>query len=271
MVKIVGILNVTPDSFSDGGKHNKPESAINHVEQMIKYGADIIDIGSESTRPGATPIDETTELVRIKPILQEVISLCHDKKVKISIDTYKSKIAEFALSLGVDFINDVTGFINIDMIKLAVDSNKKIIIVHNLWKLIDNHWVLTSPPESKKTKYIDEIVNWGKSTITRLKKNGIKQKNIIIDPGIGFGKTNEQSWNIINNIEKLHELEREIYVGHSKKRCTNLDEIDKTSQNENDSRSAYTLAISTMLALKKVNYIRVHDVWPHKALFKKIL
>ncbi len=258
MTKIVGILNITPDSFSDGGNFENPQLALQHTQKMINEGVNIIDIGAESTRPGAQKVSVTQELSRLEPVLEEIISLAKDNRVQTSIDTYKPRVAEFAISCGVDFVNDVTGFINAEMVKIAAENNVKIVVTHSLGVPVNKSVTI---PEN--VNVMDEIFIWARDKIVQLTNYGIDQKNIIIDPGIGFGKNDEQSWYIVNNIEKLHALKTEIYVGHSRKRFLNLD-----SQINRDS---YTLAISAVLALKKVHYIRVHNVSIHTGLIKKII
>ena len=260
MTNIVGILNITPDSFSDGGNHYNPDLALKHAERLIKDGANIIDIGAESTRPGAIKIDIETELSRLTQILPDVILLAHKNSVQVSIDTYKPKIAEFALSYGIDFINDITGFFDIDMINLAVNSNKKIIVMHNSWILEDKN--------INKNWCINEIINWAKLKINDLEAHQVKRNNIIIDPGIGFGKTDEQSWDIINHAERLNVLGVKTYIGHSRKRCMNLDDDNKL---DIKNRDTYTVAVSAMLAWKNIDYIRVHNVSLHRKLFNKFI
>ncbi len=269
MTNIVGILNITPDSFSDSGKHYAPELAIKHTVQLIEDGADVIDIGAESTRPGATIISPEEELSRLKPVLQQIISIAHDNNVKVSLDTYKPETAEFGLDCGIDYINDVTGLNSNKMIQLVSESTKPFIVTHNLWKPECDKWVLNDTTEQNSnghTEMINEVTQWAKMKIDQLDQYGINTSNIIIDPGIGFGKTNVQSWNLINNISKIASLGTAVYVGHSRKRLCNLEDSKTASPN----RDAYTLAISTLLAMHGVDYIRVHDVAPHKLLFNKI-
>ena len=257
MVKIVGILNITPDSFSDAGKYIQAPTALEHTKYMIKAGANIIDIGAESTRPGATIINSDDELLRLEPVLSAVVTIAHDYNVQVSIDTYKPTIASFAIDCGVDFINDVTGFSNPKMINIAKQHHYiKLIAMHSLGVPANRNVHIPEDVDA-----VTHILEWGKLLINKLEDEGIKRSNIIIDPGVGFGKTAEQSWHIINNIEKLHELGVEIYVGHSRKGFLNLD---------NNNKDAYTLAVSSLLALHKVNYLRVHNVGLHSKLFAKI-
>ncbi len=256
MVKIVGILNVTPDSFSDGGLYTQLSEALLQTQRMIDEGADIIDIGAESTRPGATAISVDEEFGRLSQILDDVIKLAHKHHVKVSIDTYKPKIAEIAINSGVDIINDVSGFTSHDMIDLvAKHKNIKLVAMHNLGLPAERSITL---PEN--TDVIRHILNWGESLLDTLEEHGIKRSNVAIDPGIGFGKTALQSWYIVNNIEKLKECNAEIYVGHSRKGFLALD----------DNRDACTLATSLLLASKKVNYLRVHNVGLHARFFSQI-
>lgn len=259
MVKIIGILNITPDSFSDGGKYNNYVSSIQHTKKIIQDGAHIIDIGAESTRPGAIPIKQSEEIYRLTTSLKEIIAIAHDSNVQVSIDTYKPEVAQFAISCGVDIINDVTGFTNPNMIKLATQNKHiKLISMHSLGAPTNSN--VCMPDDCNPTI---EILNWAKSIVQTLEQHGIKRESIIIDPGVGFGKNTEQSWHIINNIEAFKPLGIEINVGHSRKRFLRLD-------NQHNNQDTYTLATSTLLALKGVHYIRVHNVKLHHTLFKKL-
>ena len=209
---IMGILNITPDSFSDGGKDFKIEDAINHAEKLIKSGVDILDIGGESTRPGALPISKEEELKRIIPVI-ECISMLN---CLISIDTYKSSVAKAALEAGANIINDVSGLtMDPNMVEVVQDANCPIVIMHNTG-------VPATKPENdarhgKEQGIVQEVSAWLKHQTDYAISSGIKKENIIIDPGIGFGKTLEEDFYIIENLKELQFLGYPILIGPSKK------------------------------------------------------
>jgi dihydropteroate synthase len=256
VTKFFGILNLTPDSFSDGGKFNEVDLALSQTKKLIEDGADIIDIGAESTRPGATPITATQEWHRLEKILPEIINYTkkNHPQIEISLDSRHPETIFKALELGIDIINDVTGFENIEMIKLANASQKKIVVMHNLGIPADKSKVL--PEDSSPTEI---LISWIKTKLNQLTKSGIKQPKIIFDPGLGFGKTAKQSIHILENIEKLKALEIPLLIGHSKKSF--LDEMDF---GEKKSREEKTILLSKKLIDEGVNYLRVHDISANK-------
>jgi dihydropteroate synthase len=208
----MSILNITPDSFSDGGKYFDLENAINHAKELINSGFHIIDVGGESTRPGALLITEAEEIKRVLPVIEYIrrdaarsVSTC-----TISIDTYKSKVAKAALEAGAEIINDVSGLtMDKEMVNVAKDFNCPIVIMHN-----------EGIPARKDVVYnvsIDQIIQWLKKQTDYAMENGIKKENIIIDPGIGFGKTTEENLFIIENLSKFKSLGFPILIGPSRK------------------------------------------------------
>ncbi len=252
MVKIVGILNITPDSFSDGGKFNKQQEALEKAVKLLQEGADIIDIGAESTRPQAKLIDYKTEWQRLENILPQLINLCHQSEKKVSLDSRHSETIEKALNLGLDMINDVSGGNNLAIIKLAKKFSVPIVINHNLG--------LPASPEKiigKKLDICQILINWAEEKIEFLINNGIKRKNIIIDLGIGFGKDQEQSLKILANIKKFQILKTPLYIGHSRKSFLNKFTPKNLSDKDN-----LTLEFSKKIA-NYVDYLRVHNVLLH--------
>ncbi len=254
MIKLVGILNITPDSFSDGGKFYNSNNALIQTQKLIKDGANIIDVGAESTRPGATPIDKNQEWQRLENILPKIIKIAHQNNVKISLDSRHYQTIKKALDLGIDIINDVTGFDNKDMALIGAKSNKKLIVMHNLGVPARKDLII-----DQNLDEIEEIKNWMKKKISFLQELGVKKENIIFDPGVGFGKNAKQSINILNNINQFKDLGLEIFIGHSKKSF--LDEV-----NEKGDRDSKTIFVSKNLIGKGVRYLRVHDVSNHKSL-----
>ena len=248
MPELVAILNVTPDSFSDGGAFFSPDAAISAIADIAGRGADIIDIGAESTRPGAMPITPQEEWERLGPVIS---ALPHFPNVKFSVDTRHAETAAQALKSGVQLINDVSGFANAAMIAAVKDSDCRIVVMHSLSIPADKNRVL---PES--VDVVAELLAWAKSRLVNLEKAGIARSRMIFDPGIGFGKTGAQSLAIIRNIAKFDALGVPIMVGHSRKSfLANFGNRDKA-----------TLIISQYLAEQGLDFLRVHDVAAHRQM-----
>lgn len=246
--KIMGILNVTPDSFYDGGKFNTKDKIKEKVEQMISEGADIIDLGAESTRPGSERISEKEELKRLLPALEIIKKI--DDNIIISIDTYKSKIAKKTLEKGADIINDISGF-NFDknMPDIVSRYNAGIILMH----------IKGTPKNMQKNPYyedvIEEIYNYFIEKIDIAEKNSIKHDNIVIDPGIGFGKRLKDNTEIIRRLKEFKSLGSPLLMGLSRKSFLNQLTGRKVSN-----RLAGTLAANTISLLNGANILRVHDI-----------
>lgn len=241
---VMGILNVTPDSFSDGGKYNSIDSALIHAEQMINDGADIIDVGGESTRPGYTLISDDEEISRVVPVIEKLRA---NFDIPISIDTYKSAVAEQALKAGADLVNDIWGFkYDNKMADVTKKYDACCCLMHNR----DN---------TNYTNYIDDVINDLKQSIDIAKKNGIADDKIILDPGVGFAKTYEQNLEIINKLEALDVLGYPVLLGTSRKSVIGL-ALDLPS----DERVEGTIATSVIAVIKKSLFVRVHDVKENK-------
>lgn len=256
--KIVGILNLTPDSFSDGGKYFNEEKALFHLTEMMMSGVDIVDIGAESTRPNAQILNAQEEISRLENILLKLISAVknfnkiHHKNIQTSIDSYHLETIIFAHKIGVEIINDVSGLIDEKIIDYIAQNNLTAILMHNL--------AIHSNPDlivNRDLNVVDEIINWGQQKIAYLTSKKIQKSQLIFDPGIGFAKNSTQSIRILKNINALRVLDLPIYVGHSKKSF--LDAINIPSQPNLD-RTAKTLILSQYLVQKNVDYLRVHDV-----------
>ena len=238
---IMGILNFTPDSFSDGGKFDNIDAAVEHVKKMIDDGADIIDIGGESTRPNHTPVEESEEISRVIPIIKAI----REKfDIPISIDTYKAKVAEKALEAGANLINDVWGFKKEnDIAKVAAKYNVPCCLMHNR----DN--------EDYKN-LIEDILDDLRESIKIAKDAGVRDENIILDPGIGFAKTYDQNLETMNNLERLKELGYPILLGTSRKRMIGL-----TLDLPVEERVEGTVATTVVGIMKDAcDFVRVHDV-----------
>lgn len=252
--QIIGVLNITQNSFSDGGEYYKFEDAIKHLNKLIEDGADIIDIGAESTKPFSKPVDTETQLKKLEPILQYI----KEKNIKtsISIDTRDSIVAQKCIELGANIINDVSGFdYDKKMVKvLAQNPQVKIILQHS-----------QGTPETMQNaptyeNLMDEIYINLKEKVNFAISNGIKKENIIIDPGIGFGKTREHNFEILRRWKELKTIGCPILIGLSRKSLLNI-------QNEsNEEKDLYTLALDSILINNNIDYIRVHNVKIHKKL-----
>lgn len=246
---LMGILNITPDSFSDGGQYNTTDKAIEHYKELIQDGADIVDIGGESTRPYSTPTDAQEEQSRILPVIKKIREF--DKNTILSVDTRNASTARQALELGADIINDISATEwDPDMSKVAVEYKYPIIL---------GHASATPDCMQNHTDYADvveEIFNYFYKKIDLLTFLGIDKTNIILDPGIGFGKTVQQNFEIINRLEEFTTLGCPILVGHSRK--TFLQET--INSHDNGQLDEATAILTAKLIEKKVNIIRVHNV-----------
>ncbi len=245
---VMGILNITPDSFSDGGKFFERTSAIRRALQMAEEGADIIDIGGESTRPGSEPIPIEEELKRTIPLIEFLVKKIN---IPISIDTYKSEVAKKALDAGASMVNDISGLRFDSLMKSVVAQYKvPVVIMHIKGKPKD----MQQNPVYEDL--ISEILTYLKESIDMAITAGISQDKIIIDPGIGFGKTFEHNLEIIHNLQKFAVLGKPILIGPSRKAFIGkiLGDIPPGERLEG---TAATVAISIM---NGANIIRVHDV-----------
>ena len=241
---IMGILNVTPDSFSDGGRFNNLEAAVNHAHKMILEGADIIDVGGESTRPNYKKISIEEEIRRTSEIIK---ALKKTFDVPISIDTYKSEVAQSAIESGADLVNDIWGLkYDEKMAKVIKKNNVPVCIMHNRKDLFDH--------ESEED-FILQIKNELAESISIAKQNFIDQNKIIIDPGVGFGKTYQQNLLCIKNIRVWKELGLPVLLGASRKSVIGI-----ALNLPVHKREEATLAISTIAAINHCDIVRVHDV-----------
>ena len=256
---IMGILNLTPDSFSDGGKFNNKVKSFEHISKMVKSGAKIIDIGGESTRPGSKSISFNTELKRVGNVLKSFKK--KHKKICLSLDTRKSEIMKYGLSNGVDLLNDVSGF-NYDRNSIKFIKNKNISKVLHHMKGTPN--TMQIKPNYKNV--LLDIYDFFEENI----KDKFSDRNIILDPGIGFGKTLKHNLTLISKISLFHSLGFPILVGTSRKRFIN----QISGINDSNDRTGGTLASVLYLLSQGVQIFRVHNVNEIKQgilVFKKIL
>lgn len=238
---IMGILNVTPDSFSDGGNYTNVEIAVNHAKKMIEEGADIIDVGGESTRPGHKFVSAEDEIKRISPVIK---ILKNKVNVPISIDTYKSQVAEEALKLGVDMVNDVWGLTyDEDMAEVIGKYDAHVCIMHN------------QEGTNYEKDIMESIKEFLQNSIDKALKAGVKKEKIVLDPGIGFGKTFEQNLEVLKRLNELKTLGYPILLGTSRKSV-----LGNIVGGEPRERVEATVATTVCGIRDGIEIVRVHDV-----------
>jgi len=244
---IMGILNVTPDSFADGGRHNEFDAAVARGLEMIAEGVDIIDIGGESTRPGAERVSEAEEITRTIPVITELAK----QGVKISIDTMRASTAEAAIKAGASIINDVSGGLA-DPLMLQTAARLGV-------PYIAMHWRGQSKDMNSKAIYNDvviDVISELQERITAALDAGIEVSNLIIDPGLGFAKDAEHNWEIIDSVDSFVDLGYPVLIGASRKRFLGGESPDEREQ--------ATIDLTKRLATTGVWAVRVHSVKPHK-------
>jgi dihydropteroate synthase len=244
--RIMGILNVTPDSFSDGGRYNSVEDAVAHAELMIEQGASIVDVGGESTRPGATPVDAKTERRRVLPVVKELVS----RGIPVSIDTKRARVAAAAVAAGAELINDVSGGLaDPDMARVVAETGSLYVVMH--WR----EGGADADPVYRNV--VTDVRRELKNRIAQLIVEGVKPEQLIIDPGLGFAKTAEQNWQLLGHLEQLGSLGHGVLVGASRKRFLGGLLPDGAST---DDRDTPTAVISALAARSGAWAVRVHDV-----------
>lgn len=249
---VMGILNVTPDSFADGGKHFTLEHAIARGLAMIEEGVDIIDIGGESTRPGADRVPIGEEQARVLPVIRALVG----KGAEISIDTMRASTARLAVEAGATIVNDVSGG--------AADPLMFETVAELGCKYTLMHWRGHSKDMNSMAQYDDvvtDVINEVTIQLDKALAAGIKRENIVLDPGLGFAKDAEHNWEILNRIDEFIALGYPVLIGHSRKRFIGGDTPDE--------REEGTLAISESLVGKGIWGVRVHSVEPHVKVVKK--
>jgi dihydropteroate synthase len=243
----MGILNVTPDSFYDGKRYKTVKNAVDHALKMVEEGADIIDVGGESTRPGAYPVSEDEELKRIIPLIK---ILSKQLRKPISIDTYKAKVAEKAIDAGASIINDIGGLLmDKHMAKVAAEAKVPVIIMHKKGK------PRTMQKYPIRKNVMSEIMSYLRKSVSRAINAGIDEDKIILDPGIGFGKTLHQNLEILKRLREFKSMGFPILIGTSRKQF--IGAILKLSTRE---RLYGTLATLSIAVMNGAHIVRVHDV-----------
>ncbi len=244
---IMGILNTTPDSFSDGGKYLAVDVAVEHGLRLAAEGADILDIGGESTRPGSEPVSVEEELRRVIPAIERLRGMID---IPISIDTSKSEVAKQALRSGARIVNDISGLrFDPQMIDICCETSCGVICMH-----------IQGTPQTMQTaphydNVVDDLCKDFAERLISLERAGLPKERIVIDPGIGFGKTAEHNLEILSNIARFRELGRPVLIGHSRKRF-----LQKVLKQTLDERLFGTVGVSISLAQQHTDILRVHDV-----------
>ena len=255
---VMGIVNVTPDSFSDGGKFFLPEVAVSHASKLITQGADIIDIGGESTRPGAKQVSESEELKRVIPVIEKIRT--DNPTILISIDTTKASVAKHAVEAGADIINDVSGLsFDNNMIGIVESFNIPVVIMH----MKGNPQNMQLNPKYKDI--VNEILDFFKMKIKIAIQSGINRSMIILDPGIGFGKTVEHNFELLSRLNEFNVLELPIMIGPSRKSFIGI-----TLDLPPEDRVEGTAAAVSAGVMNGASIVRVHDVKSMKRVVRII-
>ena len=254
--RIMGILNVTPDSFSDGGRHHDRHEAAAHAIRMEEEGADFIDIGGESSRPGASPVSTEEELRRILPVLEALIPRIN---IPVSIDTCKPEVARKAIQAGASMINDIQGLKNPKMAEVAAEYRLPAVLMH-----------MQNQPETMQLNpaygsVVSDLLLFFKQEVERAVSSGISREQIVIDPGIGFGKTAAHNLQILRSLEQFHSLGLPVLIGTSNKSF-----IGKILDLPVEKRLAGSLATVAWAVWKGVHIVRVHEVGPTKNVIQMI-
>lgn len=247
---IMGILNVTPDSFSDGGKFQQLDAALKHTEEMIREGADLIDVGGESTRPGHTLISDEEEIERTAPVLE---AIKREFDIPVSLDTYKSKVAKAGILAGADLINDVWGLKwDGTMAQVLAEAKIPSCLMHNR-------------REAKYQDFLQDVVKDLQETMDLAEQAGIAKDTIMLDPGIGFAKDLDQNLQMMNHLELLNQWETPVLLGTSRKSM-----IGAVLDLPSDQRVEGTAATTVSGYLKGCRFFRVHDVKENKRALQMI-
>jgi dihydropteroate synthase len=246
---VMGILNVTPDSFHDGGEYDALEAAVDRAEDLVAAGADVVDVGGESTRPGADPVDAAAERERVVPVVERIADL----DAAVSVDTRKPSVARAALEAGADMINDVSGLEDVEMRRVVADWDVPVVVMHSL----------ATPVETGPSYEYDDVVTAVLAELTervlRAERAGIDRSQIVVDPGLGFGKRPAESFELLDRIDELRALGTSIMVGHSHKSM--FEDVDADLED----RFASTLGATALAVDRGVDIVRVHDVAPNVA------
>jgi len=245
VVKLMGVVNVTPDSFSDGGLFLEPEAAIAHGGQLVRDGAEILDVGGESTRPGAEPVDVAVELERTQPVVADLEAMGY----MVSIDTSKAAVAEAAIEAGAEIVNDVTALRDPEMAALCGERGATVVLMHMPGD------PRTMQDEPSYGDVVEDVKAFLVARIEAAVAAGVEEERIWLDPGIGFGKTLAHNLELLRRLGELRELGRPLVVGTSRKSF-----IGKVDGSPVEERTGGTIASSVLAAAEGADVLRVHDV-----------
>jgi 2-amino-4-hydroxy-6-hydroxymethyldihydropteridine diphosphokinase/dihydropteroate synthase len=256
----MGIVNLTPDSFSDGGELAGWPDVERHVGGLIAAGAHIVDLGAESTRPGATPLDAAAELARLEPMLERVLDMYAGTRLRplFSLDTYHVEVARRAIALGVDIVNDVSGLTSPGMLELAATGDVDWVAMHHVTVPADAAHTLAADRGAT-----DQVEAWLDARLDAWSRAGLDLARVVFDPGIGFGKNPLQSLTLLREIERFHRYGLRLLVGHSRKSF-----MHRLSGSDNRLRDLTTIGASMRLCARKVEILRVHNVADHVAVHR---
>jgi dihydropteroate synthase len=241
---LMGVINVTPDSFSDGGRYLEPARAVEHARRLEAGGADILDVGGASSHPQAPPVDTGTELGRVEPVVEDLL---RETRLLVSIDTCNPVVAEQCVKLGAHFINDVSGLVRPDMARVAAKYGVPLVVTHNGWAL---------PPRPPGLGFMESLISFFRERLKLCSELGVER--VILDPGYGFGKTLDENLTLLRSLNTLRQLGRPLLICTSRKGSLGriVGELDPAD------RLGATLASSLFAAFQGANLIRVHDVKP---------
>ena len=243
----MGIVNTTPDSFSDGGKYSTTDLAVEQALKLIAEGADIIDLGGESTRPGAELVSLPEELRRVIPVIDRLVGLT---KIPMSIDTYKAEVARQALRSGACIVNDISGLrFDSQMLDVCLSQPCGVVCMHIQGR------PQTMQDQPQYLNVVEEICQEFGNQLDHFERQGLPRERLVLDPGIGFGKSATHNLEILSHIFRFHQLRRPILIGHSRKRF-----LQKVLGQTLDERLYGTVGVSIALAQQQVDILRVHDV-----------
>ena len=245
--RVMGIVNVTPDSFSDGGKFNTTDKAVAHAMELVEQGADILDIGGESTRPGATPVPLDEELNRVIPVIKALVKA----GVPLSIDTYKPEVMREAIDAGVDIVNDVCALQESNALEIVASSKVGVCLMH----MQGRPQTMQADPQYQDV--VAEVAGFLAARLKAAEQAGIARERIVLDPGFGFGKRTADNLTLLNQLSSLQSLGLPLLIGLSRKSV-----LGQVVGSAVDERIHASIAASVVSVMKGANIVRVHDVKP---------
>ena len=256
----MGIVNITPDSFSDGGETTTWDAVERRVDEMLEAGAQLLDVGAESTRPGAAPLPAEDEWARLEPILTRLVEKlgAFPLPPRVSVDTYHAEVARRALAAGAQIVNDVGGLTSPEMVELAADTDAEFVAMHSLTVPADRNVTLPADRDP-----VDEVLRWLDARRREWEGAGIAARRVLFDPGIGFGKNPLQSLELLRNVRRFHGSGFRCLIGHSRKSF--MAGFTKRSMADRD---LFTIGASLNLCAQGVDVIRVHDVAAHVSAYR---